>query len=73
MEAFTEVTSAEAFMEAFMEVIEVSMDDMEDMKASTEETSTGAFTKASTKTSMEVMEAFNEVMEAFRKVPRKLS
>ena len=51
--------------------VEASMEDMEDMKASTEVTSTGAFKKASTKGSMEVtstkssMKAFMEVMEAF--------
>ena len=38
MEAFTEVTSTETFVEA-------SMEDMEDIKASTEATSTGASTK----------------------------
>ena len=58
-------------MEAFAEVMEASMEDMEDMKASTYVTSTGAFTKAPTKASMKVtstkasMVAFMEVMEAF--------
>ena len=68
MVAFMEVTSTDVFMEAS---VEASMEDMEDMKASTEVTSTGAFKKASTKGSMEVtstkssMKAFMEVMEAF--------
>ena len=62
-----EVSSSEFFMKASMEA---SMEDMEDMKASTEVTYTGASTKAS----MEVMEAFVEVMKAFMKnLPRKSS
>ena len=40
------------------------MEDMEDIKASVEVNSTGASTKDSTKASMEVMQAFAEVMEA---------
>ena len=40
------------------------MENMEDMRAFVEAISTGASTKASTKASMEVMEAFAEVMEA---------
>ena len=75
-------------MEAFMEATstEASMEDMEDMKASTDVTSTGASTKASTKASMEVtsmkayMEAFVELLKAFaenmklswKRLPRKL-
>ena len=42
MEVFIEVTATEAFMKD-------SMEDIEDMKASTEVTSTGVSTKASTK------------------------
>ena len=50
------------------------MEDMEDMKASWEVTCTGASTKASTKSCMEVtftkayMEALMEIMEAFAEV-----
>ena len=44
------------------------MDDIEDMKDSEEENSTGASTKAPTKASMRVMEAFAEVMEASMEV-----
>ena len=44
------------------------MEDMEDMKTSVEVYSSGASTKASTKASMEVMEAFAEVMEASTEV-----
>ena len=46
-----------------------SMEDMENMKASTKVTSTRSYTKASTKASMgdfmEVMEPFVKTMEAF--------
>ena len=72
IEAFAEV------MEAFMDAsVEASMEDMEDMKASTDVPSTGASTKAfmevtSTKSSMEafmeVLEAVVGVMEAFMEV-----
>ena len=44
------------------------MKDIEDMKASVEVDSTGASTKASTKASMEVKEAFVEVMKASMEV-----
>ena len=44
--------------------MEASMEDMEDMKASTEATST----KVSMDAFMEVMEAFVEVMKAFTEV-----
>ena len=42
----------------------VSMEVMEDMKASVEVNSTSAFTQASAKASMEIIEAFADVMEA---------
>ena len=44
------------------------MKDMEDMKVSVEEKSTGASTKASTKASIDLMEAFAEVMGASMEV-----
>ena len=44
------------------------MEDKDDMRSSVEVYSTGASTKASTRASMEVMEAFAEVMEASTKV-----
>ena len=44
------------------------MENMEVMKAYAGANSTGASTKASTKTFMEVMEAFAEVMEASMEV-----
>ena len=79
--AFMDVTTTEAFMEAFKQVMQpfaeilgAYMEDMEYMKASTEVTSTGASTKTSTKASMEVtstkasMETFMEVLEAFADV-----
>eukprot|EP00904_Undaria_pinnatifida_P007399 jgi/Undpi1/378/HiC_scaffold_1.g00374.m1 len=65
VEAFT--TFMEASMEA-IDAVEASIEYVEDMKASTEITSTGASTKASMEDFMEVMEAFAEVMEAFMEV-----
>ena len=53
MEAFTEVTSTEAFMEAFMEVMEAFADVLE---AFTGITFTKAFVEACVETSMDDME-----------------
>ena len=65
MKVFTEVTSTGAFVEA-------SVEDMEYMTASTELTSGGASTKASTINSMEVTSRKASV-EAFMDVKWKLS
>ena len=74
LEAFMAVTSTGAFVEFS---VEACKEDIEDIKASTKETSMEAyttasmevtFTKASIEDFMEVMEPFVEVMEAFIEV-----